>query len=245
MIYQRIGLIFFMVFVSSVNAANSDKHLFILSGQSNMVGLNPSTSFTPIVKAAFGKDNVTVVKNAQNGQPIRRWYKQWKPATGNKPTATGDLYDRLMKKVHAATKNEKYSTVTFVWMQGERDAHDKHGDVYADSVRGLIQQLSSDMGRDDINFVIGRLSDHDMDNTILPHWTLVRQAQVKVSEADPRGAWVNTDDLNEGKNEKGQHIMNDLHYSVDGYKILGKRFAEKSIELIHNNAQQMGAVEKK
>jgi len=39
--------------------------------------------------------------------------------------------------------------------------------------------------------------------------------------------------------------MNDLHYSVDGYKILGKRFAEKSIELIHNNAQQMSAVEKK
>ena len=38
--------------------------------------------------------------------------------------------------------------------------------------------------------------------------------------------------------------MNDLHYSVDGYKILGKRFAEKSIELIHNNAQQIGAVEK-
>ena len=41
----------------SVNAA--DKHLFILSGQSNMAGLKPEISFTPTVEAAFGKENVT------------------------------------------------------------------------------------------------------------------------------------------------------------------------------------------
>ena len=29
---------------------NSFKHLFILSGQSNMVGLNPNESFTPIIE---------------------------------------------------------------------------------------------------------------------------------------------------------------------------------------------------
>ena len=34
---------------------NSFKHLFILSGQSNMVGLNPDESFIQILEKKFGK----------------------------------------------------------------------------------------------------------------------------------------------------------------------------------------------
>lgn len=224
--------------VSSVNAAGQEKHLFILSGQSNMAGLDPRISFTPTVETTYGKNNVTVVKDAQGGQPIRRWYKMWKPAQGDEPKATGDLYVRLMKKVNAAIKGTKFTTVTFVWMQGERDAREKHGAVYATSLKGLIDQLSDDLGRKDINYVIGRLSDFDMANKKYPHWTMVRKAQVEVADASLRGTWVDTDDLNDGKNKKGKEINNDLHYSVEGYKTLGKRFAEKTIELIKNNAQQ-------
>jgi len=117
-------------------------------------------------------------------------------------------------------------------MQGERDAREKHGEVYARSLRGLIDQFSADLGREDIYFVIGRLSDFDMADKKYPHWTMVRKAQVEVADADPRGAWVSTDDLNDGENKQGKQIKNDLHYSVEGYKALGKRFAEKSIELI-------------
>lgn len=215
----------------------ADKHLFILSGQSNMAGLKPEISFTPTVEAAYGKENVTVVKSAQGGQPIRRWYKQWKPAKGGEPKATGDLYDVLMKAVNKATEGKKYDTVTFVWMQGERDAKEKHGEVYAASMKGLVDQLSKDLGRDDINFVIGRLSDFDMADKGYQHWTMVRKAQVSVAEASPRGAWVNTDDLNDKENKKTKKIKHDLHYTADGYKTLGKRFAEKAIELIKKNSK--------
>ncbi len=182
---------------SSVIAADQEKHLFILSGQSNMANLDPSTSFTPNLEAEFGKGNVTVVKDAQSGQPIHRWYKKWKPAQGDAPATTGDLYDRLMKKVNAAIKENKYTTVTFIWMQGERDARDKQGDVYAASLKGLIAQLAEDLKRPDINFVIGRLSDFDLADKKYSHWTKVRMAQVEVAEAFPRGAWVDTDDLND------------------------------------------------
>jgi len=206
------------------------KHLFILSGQSNMAGLNPAISFTPTVEEAFGKDKVIVVKSAQGGQPIRRWYKKWKPAQGDEPKATGDLYDVLMKKVNAAIEGQTIESVTFVWMQGERDAKEKHGEVYADAMRGLIDQLAADLKREKINFVIGRLSDFDMENKRYQHWTMVRDAQVKVAEDDERGAWVDTDDLNDkGTPEKIKH---DLHYTKDGYKTLGKRFADKAIGLI-------------
>ena len=185
-----------------------------------MAGLNPDVSFTPAVTQALADDEVLVVKDAQSGQPIRRWYKKWKPAQGDEPKATGDLYDRLMTKVKAAVEGKKPDTVTFVWMQGERDAREKHGDVYAAALKGLAEQLRDDLGRKDVNVVIGRLSDCSTD----AQWTTVRQAQVQAAEAAPRGAWVDTDDLNGPGNA--------LHYTKEGYAELGKRFAAKAVELI-------------
>jgi len=213
-------------------AEDAGKHLFILSGQSNMAGLNPAISFTPTVEAAFGKENVVVIKDAQGGQPIRRWYKDWKPASGDGPEASGDLYDRLMSKVGPAVEKTKFETVTFLWMQGERDAKEKHGDVYAASMKGLVEQLGKDLKRDDLHFVIGRLSDFDMEDKRYPHWTMVRDAQVAVAEADPDGAWVDTDDLNDKKAKGGEGTRDDLHYTAAGYKTLGERFAKSAIALI-------------
>lgn len=216
-------------------AEPAGKHLFILSGQSNMAGLNPDESFTPAVTEAFGPDNVIVIKSAQAGMPIRNWYKQWKPAHGPelKPYGPPHLYDDLLlPSLKNAMQSGEIQTVTFVWMQGEEDARQSFGEVYADSLKGLLAQLKHDLGRDDVNFVIGRINDYDMPGKICPHWTMVRDAQVQVAESDPRFAWVDTDDLNDGKNPADQEIKNDLHLSVEGYKTLGQRFAEKSIALI-------------
>jgi hypothetical protein len=224
------------VILQSASAAEHQKHLFILSGQSNMAGLDPALSFTPTVEDVFGKDKVIIVKDAHGGQPIRRWYKQWKQVEGDEQGVNGDLYDRLMEKVNAAIQGNAYSTVTFIWMQGEGDARRKNGDSYASALAGLVEQLSDDLGRNDLNVVIGRLSDYDMQNEKLPHWTKIREVQMKFVESNPRGAWVDTDDLNDGKNKQGKTIENDLHYSVEGYQTLGKRFAEKAIELIESNA---------
>ena len=200
-------------------------HLFILSGQSNMAGLDADAFFTPLVAETLGADRVIVVKDALSGQPIQRWYKAWKAPDGSSPRKTGDLYEALMAKVRAAADGKSVQTVTFVWMQGERDARESWGDVYADSLKGLVAQLRRDLGRDDVNVVIGRLSDFDLAGEKYPHWTKVRDAQVAVAKADARAAWIDTDDLNGEKN--------DLHYvKPAGYKLLGKRFAEKSLDLV-------------
>ncbi len=220
----------------TVNAQDGDStqsaHLFILSGQSNMAGMDPNTSFTPTVETEFGKENVIVVKDAKGGEPIHRWFKEWKMEGIEAPKSRGDLYDRLMTKVRAAIDGRKLESVTFVWMQGERDARQKWGPVYSDSLKGVLQQLSADLSRDDINCIVGRLSDFDMENKRYPHWTLVREAQVAFADEMPRCGWVDTDDLNDGFNRKGKPIKDDLHYSVDGYASLGRRFAHKAIDLI-------------
>jgi len=212
-------------FVLSLTAtsavADGKVRLFILSGQSNMAGLPPQVSFTPTIETAFSDDEVIVVKHAQGGQPIRRWYKKWKPAQGPAPEQLGDLYDQLMLKVNTAIKDKKVDSVSFVWMQGERDAKEKHSTVYAQSMKGLIEQLRADLKRDDVTVVIGRLSDCLKNNE---HWEGVRAAQVEVAEEDPLADWVDTDDLN-GPNDG-------LHYDKAGYAELGKRFAEKTIALL-------------
>ena len=200
-------------------------HLFILSGQSNMAGLNPDLSFTPTVTKALAPEKVIVVKDASSGQPIRRWHKKWKPGPGKTvapgKAGHGDLYDRLMKKVAAAIGDVKPATVTFVWMQGERDAKEGHDDVYAKSLAALIEQFRTDLGRKDVNAVIGRLSDCLNGEK---GWDEVRKAQVAVADADPRVAWIETDDLNGPRNG--------LHYAKEGYVEMGKRFAESALKLI-------------
>jgi hypothetical protein len=228
-----ITAIFSLVLLLSVNAEENEKHLFILSGQSNMANLKPELSFIPAVEAAFGKDNVIVVKDAQGGQSIRRWYKNWagpqpdpnsetgiSPRTNDMPGKAGDLYDRLMAKVNKQLAGTKPTTVTFVWMQGESDTNgEEQANIYKESLLGLLKQLREDMKRDDIYFVIGRLSRFKKDS----NWETVRKAQVEVAESSPRGAWIDTDDLE----------IKAVHYTADGSKELGRRFAEKAIALFN------------
>jgi hypothetical protein len=76
---------------TSAEAADKKVRLFILSGQSNMAGLDPQVSFTPAVTEAFAADEVIVVKSAQGGQPIRRWYKKWALPEGATDVATRSI----------------------------------------------------------------------------------------------------------------------------------------------------------
>lgn len=207
-------------------------HLFILSGQSNMAGLDLSTSFIPTIESTFGKEHTAIIKHAAGGQPIRQWYVDSLVGTEKRP----HLYDSLMVRIKDSIKIKNFDTVTFLWMQGERDAREKLGATYKESLLGLYNQLSTDLNREDINFVIGRLSDFDMSNERYPDWTMIRDIQVEVANANNRFDWIDTDDLNDGFNKRGKPISNDLHMSVEGYKTMGVRFANKVIELIkaHN-----------
>jgi len=60
-------LLIALLFAFPTLAKDHGKHLFILSGQSNMRGLDTDLSFTPTVQEAFGKVNVIVVKDAKGG----------------------------------------------------------------------------------------------------------------------------------------------------------------------------------
>jgi Carbohydrate esterase, sialic acid-specific acetylesterase len=219
-------------------ADKTGKHLFILSGQSNMANMDPKISFIPAVEAAFGKDNVTVVKSAEGGVAMRYWDKDYKlpedraEKMGRNKSGTpkefGANYDLLIKAITKATAGKSYDTVTLVWMQGETDAGQRLTELYLDSFQRFLTRLKSDLKIDSIHIVIGRLSDWGLD---LPKEKTatekMREIQVKYAEEHPNCAWIDTDDLNNDE-KKG----NVLHYTEEGYKILGERFSEKAIGLI-------------
>ena len=214
------------------------KHLFILSGQSNMVGMNPELSFTPTVSKAFGKDNVIIVKDAASGQSIRSWCKSNHefppPTTGRVPKVRGELYNRLIKKVTTAAKGQSVQTVTLVWMQGESDLNNTAYDVY---LKELRTQLESDLEMKEIHMVIGRISDSGLDvQKRLEGRLNIRRIQKEFAESQPKTEWVDTDDLNDRKVD--DKVIHDLHYHREGYRILGERFATKSIGLIQQQSNQ-------
>ena len=68
-----------MTYVSAMGDEKAERpvHLFILSGQSNMVGMDPETGFMPEAKKLFKDEKVVYIKVAKGGQPICRWLEEW------------------------------------------------------------------------------------------------------------------------------------------------------------------------
>ena len=226
-----LSLLCFVVCHACADAAEKKVRLFILSGQSNMAGLDPDVSFTPTVVKEFAGDEVIVVKHAISGQPIRRWYKKWQLPAGAQdinaaPARNADLYDQLMEKVAQALGDKKPDSVVFVWMQGERDAKAGWQAAYYEALRGIVEHIRGELKHPDIAVVVGRLSDHLKNDA---GWDAVRAAPEKVVADEPLGTWVDTDDLN-GKEG--------LHYNKNGYAELGRRFTTRAIELIRKHEKK-------
>ena len=229
-----------LALVSLASAANKPAHLFILSGQSNMAGMDPKLGFEPEAKKLFPEAEVAYIKVAVGGMPIRYWVDEWNDiATRHgvdvvkareKDTSKSTIfYPRILEQFTAMLKEHPNAkSVTFCWMQGENDSKTGLHAPYADALKQLIANLRHDFKRPDMNFVIGRISDHERINP--PAWKVVREAQVEIAKGDAHGAWVDCDDLND-KEVRGA-MTNDLHYTKLGYELLGRRFVRQAKALI-------------
>jgi hypothetical protein len=229
----RLAVLLLLLTAVTASAAKEPAkkvRLFILAGQTNMKHIEPDEVFTPAIKEAFPDDEIVVTKYAQSSEPIRKWYKLWRPPPGEKPPAgpNGQSYTNLINRVKADMDGKGSPlSITFIWMHGEADGTEPgYGALYGPALEGLILQLQKDFGRRDIDVIIGRLSDHKKGD---PEWMAVRKAHEDIATAYPRGAWVDTDDLN----GKGDNIT----YSTPGYSDLAKRFADKAIEQIKSPKQ--------
>ena len=223
-----------LAFASFAHAADKPAHLFILSGQSNMAGMNPKSGFEPEATKLFPDAVVAYIKVSRGGQPIRLWVTEWNEIAkeaGLKSTSPGTKYYKPILDQFAALlkKHPNPASVTFCWMQGERDAKEKLSKAYEAAFKKLISNLRRDLKQPEMNFVIGRLSDFSTSD----EWEAVRKTQVLLAENDRRGAWVDCDDLN--NKEKNGVKRDDLHYTKEGYELLGRRFVRQAKALIEGN----------
>ena len=217
-------------------AADKPVHLFILSGQSNMAGMNPKSGFDPETQTLFPEEDVAYIKVAKGGQPIRYWVNEWNEIAAKHKLETKrpepfkvDYYQTILDQYEAMLKKHPNPTsVTFCWMQGERDAREKLNPAYEDALAQLIANLRRDLKQPEMNFVIARLSDFGKPD--YKEWQDIREIQVGLAEKDPRGAWVDCDDLN--NKTKGDKTFDDLHYTKEGYELLGRRYARQAKALI-------------
>lgn len=219
--------------------ADKPVHVFILSGQSNMAGMNPKVGFEQEAEELFPDVEVIYFKVARGGQPIRLWVSQWNEIASKhnlnskiNKTDSGDgtrYYQPILSQFkQLLEKHPGPASVTFCWMQGERDAKEGLSAAYSDAMQQLIGNLRRDLKQPKMNFVIGRLSDFGRPDNA--HWQNVRKAQVAVAEGDKHGSWVDCDDLND--KGVGDNKRNDLHYTKEGYELLGRRFARQAKALI-------------
>lgn len=207
------------------------KHLFILSGQSNMTG-TLKNAFTEQVQHYYGEENVTVVISMKSGRGIRYWVEDYDtPASAthvaHKHKANGSQYPVLWEAITNAAEGQSFDSVGFIWMQGESDGLNRLSEAYEGSFVKLVNRLKKDLGRDDLYFVIGRISDYGLDGPQHEHWQCVREAQVNLAK-NASGAWIDTDDLNGGNQDRPN---GELHYPRAGSITLGQRFAKKAIEM--------------
>ena len=232
----QIVTLFVLAISQPASAKKSERHLFILSGQSNMTG-GLKAGFSKAVEGNFGKDNVTVAHHSKSGRGIRFWDKDYEfpenyrfPGKGVPSERTklqhGQEYGPLIEKAREAYDGKPFHTVTFVWMQGESDGGRGLAPAYEKSFLRLLGRIKKDLERKDIAFVVGRINDSRMSD---PNWTDMRKVLVRLAEDSEHGEWVDTDDL--GESDHG------VHFPKESYPVLGDRFACKAIELIRKKSK--------
>jgi hypothetical protein len=168
---KRIILALTLLLPSLASAADKPVHLFILTGQSNMAGMDPKLGFEPEGKKLFPEADVAYIKVAVGGMPIRYWVDEWDDiATKHgvdvakareKDKSKGTIfYPRVLEQFAQLLKQHPNpASVTFCWMQGENDSKTGLHAPYADALKQLIANLRRDLKRPDMNVVIGRISD--------------------------------------------------------------------------------------
>jgi len=231
-ITNTLAIFLAVLLAQGATAADKPVHLFILSGQSNMAGMDPNKGFKQEAEKLFPGAEIVFFKSAKGGQPIRFWVNEWNSLAENHDLApridSAKFYKPLLDGyAKLLEKHPKPASVTFCWMQGERDAKENLSTAYTEAMNLLIANLRRDLKQPEMNFVIGRLSDHKKNDK---SWDAVRDSQVNVSKADKRGAWVDCDDLNDKENKGVKR--DDLHYTKDGYVLLGQRYARQAKALI-------------
>ena len=162
----------------------------------------PEITFGRTIADRWSEENIAIIKHGRGGSGLA---DDWDPdATSGK-----QLYRQFANQIESATQllrdeGNEYRMAGMLWLQGESDSSvdRERAEAYQKNLEELIAMLRADVNEPELPFVIAQIKKGaDIHPESGGPWmifsNIVQEAQVRVAEADPFGAWVATDDLPE------------------------------------------------
>ena len=229
--------IFLFTLLSSAQAEVSKERVFILAGQSNMMGRGRTADLPEHLKQQ--PENISFYTHGRKSQIAK--YNMFGPEVQFahamsqtfpndkiviiKSVASGSgitewlpgspLYQGLLRQVNFVTDPAKTNLEAIIWMQGETDARNAEAaEKYEGNLKAFISNLRKDLKADHTPFILGRITQKDIN---FPMEKQVRAAQDKMAKELENTIVVSTDDLTK--------IYDKVHYDAKGLVELGRRFA--------------------
>jgi lysophospholipase L1-like esterase len=223
-------------------------HIFILAGQSNMMGRGDTAQLPAHLKQP--PENVEFYTHGRQSQLAKYQYfgpeVQFAHAMAKifpkekviiiKSAASGSsiqewmpkqaLYQGLLRQVKFVSGSSHPKIEAIIWMQGETDARNETtASAYANNLSQLITHLRQDLQAENVPFLIGQINQKDPN---FPMEKQVRTAQAHVANMNSHTLLVSNDGLSK--------IYDKVHYDAKGLVELGRRFA---ISFVNHRKQQL------
>ncbi len=191
--------------------------------QVDEISLDGNASFGPSMAFALASLEreprvvIGLIPCAKNSSAITEWQRNF---------SDHSLYGSCLKRAHAASPMGRVSGVLF--FQGETDAQNPH--LYpqpelhpfnwAELFAAFVTDLRQDLQEPDLPVIFAQLGPDPLSGDF-PNWEVVKTQQASVDL--PLTAMIKTDDLS---------LMDGLHFTADGYKMIGFRFATAYWDLV-------------
>ena len=185
--------------------------------QVDMVSENQLAGFGPAMDFAFASLErhpaivIGLIPCAKNSSGIIQWKRDLSDQT---------LYGSCLKRARAASPMGEIAGILF--FQGETDALDPiqspdpppHPSEWSELFTAFITDLRNDLNQPDLPVVFAQIGTN-WSPEAFPNWDIVRKQQASIQL--PMTTMITTDDL---------PLLDGLHFTVNSYRIIGKRFAD-------------------
>lgn len=168
--------------------------------------LGPGYSFAKVLSQQL-QDTIYLVVNARGGTALERFMKN---------DSTG-YYDKIIDRVKQAMQERPEAKLeAIIWHQGESNRDDYEN--YLIHLKKMVTDLRKDLGAPDLPFVAGEIGRWNSD-----YIHIVKQIAL-IPDRIPN-AWL--------VSSEGLANIDKYHFDAHSQRILGKRYAEKFMEIIN------------
>jgi hypothetical protein len=178
-------------------------------------GVGPGRTFGIMMAKQDPSVKIGLIPCAVGGTSIRKWV----PGAEDAKTETHP-YDDMLVRLRAAMQSGTVKGI--LWHQGEADGKMGERGTYEAALIELIERVRTECGNPEIPFVIGQLG-RFKERPWSAGRSKVDAAQRNVAQTVPHCAFASS----EGLEDRGDLT----HFSAAAARELGKRFAEKMVEL--------------